>query len=134
MAEPLQPVGGVGVALVVDILDVDDGGEVAVERDLADVPRQVGVGDDAGGGEVAQLRLQLRLAHHGHAVVLEIQGLNWEIQIDFLLTQKMEKMFTLTDNACVYELPLDGAHAVLVPTVVVDDGHVVVTDVALLLV
>ena len=91
MAEPLQPVGGVGVALVVDVLDVDDGGEVAVERDLADVPRQVGVGDDAGGGEVAQLRLQLRLAHHGHAVVLEIQGLNWEIQMDFLLTHKMEK-------------------------------------------
>ena len=46
----------------------------------------------------------------------------------------MEKMFTLTDNACVDELPLDSAHAVLVPTVVVDDGHVVVTDVALLLV
>ena len=43
-------------------------------------------------------------------------------------------MFTLTDNACVDELPLDGAHAVLVPTVVVYDGHVVVTDVALFLV
>ena len=43
-------------------------------------------------------------------------------------------MFTLTDNACVDELSLDGAHAVLIPTVVVDDGHVVVTDVALLLV
>ena len=74
--EPLKPVGGVGVALVVDVLDVDDGGEVAVERDLADVPRQVRVGDDAGGGEVAKLRLQLGLAHHGHTVVLEIQGLN----------------------------------------------------------
>ena len=76
VTEPLEPVGGVGVALVVDVLDVDDGGEVAVERDLADVPRQVRVGDDAGGGEVAQLRLQLGLAHHGHTVVLEIQGLN----------------------------------------------------------
>ena len=57
MPEPLQPVGGVGVALVVDGLDVDDGGEVAVEGDLTNVTGQVRVRDDLGGRQVTKLGL-----------------------------------------------------------------------------
>ena len=40
----------------------------------------------------------------------------------------------LTDDVSVDELSLDGAHPVVLPAVVVDDGHEVVTNVPLLLV
>ena len=41
---------------------------------------------------------------------------------------------SITDDVSVDELSLDGSHLVVLPAVVVDDGHVVVTNVSLLLV
>ena len=76
MPEPLQPVGGVGIPLVVDGLDVYDGGEVAVEGDLTNVTGQVRVRDDLGGRQVTELRLQLCLANHAHSVAFKVQRLN----------------------------------------------------------
>ena len=76
MPEPLQPVGGVGIALVVDGLDVDDGREVAVEGDLTNVTGQVRVRDDLGGRQVTEFRLQLCLANYTHSVAFKVQRLN----------------------------------------------------------
>ena len=76
MPKPLQPVWGVGIALVVDGLDVDDGREVAVEGDLTNVTGEVRVRDDLGGRQVTKFWLQLCLANNAHSVAFKIQRLN----------------------------------------------------------
>ena len=76
VSEPLQPVGGVGVSLVVDGLDVDDSRQVAMERHLTNMTRQVGVRDDLRRGQVTQLCLKLCFTHYTDSVALKIQWFN----------------------------------------------------------
>ena len=76
MSQPLQPVGGVGIIRTELGSAEDVGGEVAVEGHLSDLPGQVRVRDRPRRGQMAQLRLQLRLADHADSVTLEVQGLN----------------------------------------------------------
>ena len=74
--EPLKPVGGVGVALVVDALDVDHSGEVTVKRHLPHVAREVLVRDNFWRCQVTQLRLQFWLADNTDPVILKVKRLN----------------------------------------------------------
>lgn len=74
--QPLEPVGGIGVAFVVDALHVDHGGEVAVQRHLSHVTREILIRDNPRRGQVTQLRLQLWLAHNTDPVVLKVKWLD----------------------------------------------------------
>ena len=76
MSESLQPVRSVGIVRAELGSAEDVGGEVAVEGHLSDLPGQVRVRDRPRRGQMAQLRLQLRLTDYADSVTLEVQGLN----------------------------------------------------------